>query len=138
LSEIFIDTSYIISLTVLSDSHHQKALALSKKIREEKLSVVTTKAILLELGNAFSTKKYRSQGVDLISALEKDSSITVVSLDQNLFDQAFKLFKKYKDKEWGLVDCVSFIVMKSRGIEQAFTADKHFKQAGFRALLLEN
>jgi predicted nucleic acid-binding protein len=37
--------------------------------------------------------------------------------------------------EWGLVDCISFIVMQNRGITDALTADIHFQQAGFRALL---
>ncbi|MFM5956954.1 MAG: PIN domain-containing protein, partial [Dolichospermum sp.] len=40
-----------------------------------------------------------------------------------------------EDKEWGLVDCISFIVMQDRGITDALTADTHFQQAGFRALL---
>ncbi len=41
------------------------------------------------------------------------------------------------DKEWGLVDCVSFVVMREHGIEAALTTDRHFIQAGFRALLRE-
>ncbi|MFM6219167.1 MAG: PIN domain-containing protein, partial [Dolichospermum sp.] len=40
-----------------------------------------------------------------------------------------------EDKEWGLVDCISFIVMQDRGISDAPTTDIHFQQAGFRALL---
>ncbi|MFM6264927.1 MAG: PIN domain-containing protein, partial [Dolichospermum sp.] len=40
-----------------------------------------------------------------------------------------------EDKEWGLVDCISFIVMQDRGISDALTTDIHFQQAGFRALL---
>ncbi len=31
----------------------------------------------------------------------------------------------------------SFVVMEDMGIEQALTADAHFVQAGFRALMLE-
>jgi hypothetical protein len=39
------------------------------------------------------------------------------------------------DKEWSLVDCISFAVMKQRKIKEALTADHHFVQAGFRAIL---
>ena len=39
------------------------------------------------------------------------------------------------DKEWPLTDCVSFVVMKERGITEALTGDRHFEQAGFVALL---
>ena len=40
-------------------------------------------------------------------------------------------------KEWGLTDCVSFLVMQDRGLTDALTTDEHFQQAGFRALLRE-
>jgi len=45
------------------------------------------------------------------------------------------LFCSRLDKEWGLIDCVSFIVMQERGLTNALTTDEHFEQAGFRALL---
>jgi predicted nucleic acid-binding protein len=46
-----------------------------------------------------------------------------------------QMFRSRQDKEWGLVDCVSFVVMQNRGIAEALTADEHFHQAGFRSLL---
>jgi len=39
------------------------------------------------------------------------------------------------DKDWSLTDCISFIVMEEHGITEALTGDRHFEQAGFRALL---
>jgi len=52
-----------------------------------------------------------------------------------LFADGFGLYQGRPDKEWGLVDCVTFVVMKKRGITEALTADEHFEQAGFQALL---
>ncbi len=41
-----------------------------------------------------------------------------------------------RSKAWqaGIVDQVSFIVMRRWGITEAFTNDRHFQAAGFRAL----
>ena len=39
------------------------------------------------------------------------------------------------DKDWSLIDCISFVVMEEEGIQEALTADQHFEQAGFTALL---
>jgi predicted nucleic acid-binding protein len=39
------------------------------------------------------------------------------------------------DKEWGLTDCISFLVMQDRAMTDALTTAQHFQQAGFRALL---
>ncbi len=38
-------------------------------------------------------------------------------------------------KEWGLTDCLSFVVMQEMNITGALTTDRHFEQAGFSALM---
>jgi predicted nucleic acid-binding protein len=40
-----------------------------------------------------------------------------------------------QDKDWSLTDCISFVVMRDRGITKVFTTDHHFEQAGFKKLL---
>ena len=37
-----------------------------------------------------------------------------------------------------MTDCLSFGVMREQDLMEALTADEHFIQAGFRALLLED
>ncbi len=39
-------------------------------------------------------------------------SIEVVSISPELFDRAVKLYSSHKDKEWGMTDYISFIVMR--------------------------
>ena len=73
--------------------------------------------------------------IQLLESLEADPNVEIVLLTNDLYIAAFNLFKQRKDKEWGLVDCLSFIVMQNRGITDALTADTHFQQAGFQALL---
>lgn len=41
--------------------------------------------------------------------------------------RAVELYRERDDKEWGLVDCVSFIVMRDREICDALTTDDHFR-----------
>jgi hypothetical protein len=49
--------------------------------------------------------------------------------------RSWQLLKSRPDKNWSLTDCISFVVMQGRGIKAAFTADRHFEQAGFECLL---
>jgi predicted nucleic acid-binding protein len=58
-----------------------------------------------------------------------------VHIDLTLDNQAWQLLKSRPDKEWGLVDCASFVLMQQRGIAEALTTDHNFEQAGFIRLL---
>jgi predicted nucleic acid-binding protein len=134
MNEVFLDTSFAIALSSVTDQNHARAVELANQIESNSIRLVTTQAILLEIGNALSKQKYRAAAIQLLESLEADPSVEVVLLTNSLY-LAFDLFKKREDKEWGLVDCISFIVMQDRGITDALTTDIHFQQAGFRALL---
>jgi uncharacterized protein len=135
MNEVFLDTSFAIALSSVTDQNHLRAAKLASQIETNRIHLVTTQAVLLEIGNALSKQRYRAAAIELLESLETDPSIEVVLFTDRLYKLAFNLFKQRKDKEWGLVDCVSFIVMQDRGITDVLTADAHFQQAGFRALL---
>ncbi len=135
MTEVFLDTSFAIALSSVTDQNHVRAVQLANQIETNKTRLVTTQAILLEIGNALSKQRHRAAAIQLLESLETDPSVEVVLLTNSLYKLAFNLFKQREDKEWGLVDCISFIVMQDRGITDALTADTHFQQAGFRALL---
>jgi predicted nucleic acid-binding protein len=80
-------------------------------------------------------RRFRASAIQFLSMLEQDTFVTVVPLSESLYAEAFDLYRNRPDKEWGLVDCLSFVVMAKRGLTDALTADEHFEQAGFRALL---
>lgn len=55
-----------------------------------------------------------------------------VRVDVDMWEEAWRLFKKYDDKEFSFVDCLSFVVMRRERLVDAFTFDHHFEQMGFR------
>jgi predicted nucleic acid-binding protein len=97
--------------------------------------VVTSQAVLLEIGNAMAKVPTRGFGVRLLEKIHRDPAIDVVSITDDLYREAFAAYRSRLDKEWGLVDCMSFVIMQRLGIREALTADRHFEQAGFRALM---
>lgn len=96
---------------------------------------ITTNAVLLEFGNAFSQVNLRPTAVKMIEAVRSSSKWECVSTDEALVERGFQKFKQIRDKEWGLIDCISMIVSKDKEITDIFTTDHHFKQAGFKILL---
>src|ERR1035438_695368 len=66
----------------------------------------------------------------------RDAHIEVIPFSADLVDAAMQLYGTRHDKNWSLTDCFSFVVMEQRRLVQALTADNHFRQAGFEAVLL--
>lgn len=96
-----------------------------------------TEAILIEVGNALSALN-RVGAVQFIQQCYRTDNIRVISVSVELMTQAFTLYQSRMDKAWGMTDCISFVVMQTNGVTDAATTDRHFIQAGFRALLLED
>jgi len=137
-NKVFLDTSYSIAAAIGKDEFHKRARELAVQIRTKGIRIVTIQAVVLEIGNALSKLKYRQSAIEIIERLESDLNISIISLTSELYAEGFQLFRNRPDKEWSLVDCISFVVMREHNIEAALTADEHFIQAGFRALLWED
>ncbi|HEU0300385.1 MAG TPA: type II toxin-antitoxin system VapC family toxin [Longimicrobium sp.] len=137
-NELFLDTSYALALSNLRDQHHAAAVELARRIRLERTRLITTHAVILEIGNAMAKARQRSAGLDLIEALQDDPAVEIVPLSEELFAEGVAFYRRHQDKEWGLTDCISFVVMHTRSLREALTADNHFRQAGFRAVLAES
>jgi len=99
--------------------------------------VVVAEYILVELGSSLSGIPGRHLYVPFVEALLKDTATIFVPASAALFRQGLALFDQRPDKEWSLVDCISILVMRQRRLNEALTTDRHFVQAGFRALLCE-
>lgn len=132
---VFLDTAYAIALSASSDQYHNLAVALSEQLEREGIALVTTRAVVIEIGNSLSKLRYRKSAVALLESLEADPSVEIVPVTEELYGRAYDLYRDRPDKEWGLTDCLSFIVMKDHNLSEALTTDDHFEQAGFRALM---
>jgi predicted nucleic acid-binding protein len=137
VNRLFLDASYAIALASESDEHHDKAVEISSIIAGKAIPMVTTRAVLLEIGNGLA-RRYRRAAISLLDSIEDDEDIEVITPSEELYDRALDVYRKHLDKDWGLTDCLSFVVMRDRGILNSLTADDHFRQAGFTALLLKN
>lgn len=131
-SKVFVDTLFVIALINQRDAYHAKASELADVYDGKPL--LTTDVVLLEIGNALA-RNFKRQAIEVIDNFLTSGEVEIVRLSPQLFEQAYLLYKQYQDKEWGLLDCVSFVVMRQAGISAALTFDQHFVQAGFRALM---
>lgn len=141
-SMVFLDTGFAIALLSPRDQYHITALSLAAEIRQQGTKIMTSDAVLLEIGAALAKLAYRPAAIKFIDGLRTDAKVEIIPLDSRLFEVAYRLFRERLDrerldKEWSLTDCASFVIMQERHISQGLAADEHFKQAGFIALLLQ-
>jgi predicted nucleic acid-binding protein len=133
MNRVLADTSYYIALLGEDDQHHAVAVEFAKTFFGE---VITTDFVLVEVGNWLSRTADRPAFLTLLEMLGADSQTTVLPATRELFDSGRSLYVRRMDKDWSLTDCISFAVMRQQGLAEALTADHHFEQAGFKALLL--
>ncbi len=72
MNRVFLDTSYAVALSAVNDEHHKRPLELADEMEAANTHFVTTRAILLEIGNALSRLRHRAAAIRLLTALEKD------------------------------------------------------------------
>lgn len=98
-----------------------------------RIQLLTTTWVLVEVGDALSKPAFRPRFMSLVDAIQKEPAFEVLPPTESQFRLALALFDKRMDKSWSLTDCTSFAVMQERGLVEALTFDRHFKQAGFTA-----
>ncbi len=134
---LFLDTAYVYALFNARDQWHPKAIAWQRKLAANKRHLLTTEFVLVEIANGLASLKFRRAAASIIHSLQETPFITIIPVSSTLVVQALALYEQRQDKNWGLTDCTSFVVMTENNITDALTTDDHFRQAGFNALLLD-
>ncbi len=129
---VFADTSFYVAILNPRDSFHAQAKEVAAAARH---GVVTTEFVLAEVANFFSPAPWRALFVNLVGRLIVNKAVTVLPASTELFACGWTLFAARPDKNWSLIDCISFVVTQDHAITEALTGDHHFEQAGFSALL---
>jgi len=132
---VFIDSGAWIALLHRADSLHESTVELYRKLIDNRRIFLTTSLILVEVANAFSMPGRWHLAIELENRLQASAICDVTWIDQQLYERSWNLYRERVDKDWSLVDCSSFVLMKERHITEALTADRHFEQAGFTKLI---
>ena len=133
--KVFVDTVAWIAILNEDDALHLPATQAINNLLQQKVPLLTTEFILLEVADALSAPRFRPPIVEFIQDCWRSPVVEVVPAGHTLVSEGLQLFSQRFDKDWGLTDCISFIVMQNQDITQALTSDRHFEQAGFRRLL---
>ena len=125
---IFVDTSALFALASDRDSMHREArLAFDRLLRTERR--LLTHSYVLSESMALLHQRL-GRGAALALAAET-RAFDIEWVDEPLHNAAVDALHG-APRGVSLVDQVSFLVMRRRGIDEAFAFDRHFAAAGFR------
>ncbi len=132
MNEVFLDTVGLLAAWDIRDQWHIPADAAYQKLLQQGRRLVTTPLILWECGNAAARRPYRRR-VNVVRQCLVDEELLIEPLAQEVED-AWAAYDRGEAAQAGIVDQVTFQVMRRLGITEAFTNDAHFLAAGFRVL----
>jgi predicted nucleic acid-binding protein len=132
VSPAFLDTVGLIATWDRDDQWHESASRAFARLLSARTPLVTTTYILAECGNAAARTPFRRDVCDLREKLEMSGRLIVPTEADWLL--AWENYRRGEVGQAGLVDHLSFVVMRRDGLTEAFTNDRHFSAAGFRTL----
>ena len=77
----------------------------------------------------------RANALAFIADMLNNEDVETVWVDENLHRTELAFLQTRLAKYYSLCDAVSFILMRSHGITEALTTDRHFEQEGLTRLL---
>jgi predicted nucleic acid-binding protein len=132
VSDVFLDTVGLLALLNHSDQWRADAVTAFESLQSSHRGFVSTELVFYEAGNALARTSLRAALDNLRLELREQGRIEAVTNAD--CEEAWQVYRSRRPGDAGIVDCVSFAVMRRLGLTEAFTNDQHFAAAGFTPL----
>ena len=132
MSAVFLDTVGVLALLDVRDQWHASAEQAWERVLAQGWDFLTTPLVLVECANAAARRPYRAAVAELRAALVEAGGVVEPAPEE--WEEAWRNYARGDAASAGVVDHVSFLVMRRFGLVRAFTNDRHFIAAGMEAL----
>lgn len=134
LNKVFVDSGGWIACIDDKDKHYKYAISYFHELRDKNIPLFTSNYVMSE---TITWVKYNLGHDKAIKAMqlwekaEKNNLLTVYWVDKNVVNDAWQIFKKYKDHQLSFADCTSFAICRKHQIGKVFGFDSDFNTLGF-------
>lgn len=132
--KILIDTGAWVSIAMKQDKHHEAAVHLLRNFQQDSIVLITSDYILDEVLTLVRMRSTHENARSIGIAILKSPVVRFERITETVWEKAWKIFQRYKDKMWSFTDCTSFALMDHLRINHAFTFDTDFRQYGKEVL----
>ena len=152
MSRVFLDTGAFYALFSKADRYSAEASDIYRRVLTERVILYTTNLVVAETCNLLAREREAGRHIavrfgdyvrdntvarladPLLEPLPPDRSVYLVYSTPDLERRAWAIFEKYGTAGFSFTNCVSFAVMETLSIKQAFTFDEHYDVMGFERL----
>jgi predicted nucleic acid-binding protein len=128
----FVDTSAFLAVLGKDDENHALARTAWGDLLEQRATFVTSSYVLAE---TVAILQHR-MGLDAVRVFHHDIYPVLATewVRDEWHEKGMGSVLAARRRNLSLVDCVSFEVMRQRGIRKAFAFDRHFEEQGFEMI----
>lgn len=135
---VFVDASAWVAFFNRRDAHHVEARQGFADLLRAGTPMATSTWVTYEAITIVRSRLGYGRARRLWQFATNRRIVTMVRVDAATEVAALRLFWRFRDKDWGVVDCSSLVLMEQVGCDVAFGFDEHFvdasRQRGFRGL----
>ncbi len=131
---VFVDTGAYFGIADRRDHNHASATAIVRRLVADRRPLYTTNFIVAETHALVLKRIDREMALTVLEDIYRSRLTTVVRVSEEDELRARAIIRQYQDKDFSLVDAMSFAVMERLGIRHAFTFDCNFAQYGWAIL----
>ncbi len=134
MSSVFVDTGGWIALLVSRDLYHKKAVSYYTGLSQQNVLLMTTNYVLMETYTRIRYDDGHAKALQFHDVIQKAVEVSRVKIEwitPAVHNEAWKIFRDYKDQEFSFVDCTSFVVAKKVKVNEVFGFDQGFIVMGF-------
>ena len=132
--QILVDSDAFVGWMNDNDAHHKKATDVFKKIKENQIKMMTNSWVVAETATVLSHRRGQSTARKFLQKI-RDTGFPVIHVDEQLEQEATKVFELQEKKGTSMVDCGNVATIKREGIDFIFSFDKFYsKQFGINTV----
>ncbi len=129
MASVFLDASAWVALGNKKDHYHNVAQAIYEKILRERMVRVTSTWTIYEALSILKSRVGYDRARELWEIVTQPRLVSMMPVDIEIEESAVDIFFRYRDKDWGIIDCSSLIVIERTGCKIVVAFDLHFSQA---------
>ena len=134
MSRVFIDTSAFVALRNSGEREHEAARGALEDLVAQRVPMFTSSYVFSETYTALLVRVGRREAIAWGRQMRAGTAIEIVTIDDELADEAWQLLEEREDKMWSHVDATSFALLDRERSTAAFAFDRHFEQRGLQVI----